>query len=95
MIRTTSKGLLSVAILVAAAGLYGCASTFVQPPDDDATAACQITAAAASAPECNSADRARQLRDAADYKDEPALGYLESPPGLLPIPTTSRNSSSN
>ncbi|WP_424670757.1 hypothetical protein [Candidatus Binatus sp.] len=86
---------LVVTMLAAAAGLYGCASTYIQPTDDDATSACQVTAAAASAAECNSADLARQARDAADYKDEPALGYLNSPPGLLPIPVAARNTSSN
>ena len=96
MISTTSKALVSAALLIAATGLCGCASSYVQPTDDDTAAACEITAAAASSAECsNSADDARQKRDAADYKDEPALGYLESPPGLLPIPLTSRNSSSN
>ena len=86
--------LLFVGMLVGAAGLSGCASSYVEPPDDGA-AACEITAAAASAAECNSDDLARQARDAADYQSEPALGYLSSPPGLLPIPLTSRNSSSN
>jgi len=84
-----------VTVLAAAAGLYGCASTYVQPPESEAASGCEITAAAASAPECNSADLARQARDAADYKDEPALGYLNSPPGLLPIPLTARNPSPN
>jgi hypothetical protein len=84
-----------ITVLAAAAGLYGCAPTYVQSTDDDTASACQITAAAASAAECNSADLARQARDAADYKDEPALGYLNSPPGLLPIPVSARNTSSN
>ena len=84
-----------VTMLAAAAGLYGCASTYLVPTDDDAASACEVTAAAASAAECNSADLARQARDAADYKDEPALGYLNSPPGLLPIPVAARNTSSN
>ena len=84
-----------VAMVAAAAGFYGCASTYIQPTDDDAASACQVTAATASAAECNSADLARQARDAADYKDEPALGYLNSPPGLLPIPVAARNRSSN
>ena len=97
MIVSRLRGLVFVAILVAAATLYGCASSVDPPTDDDAAAsACEITADAANSPDCsNSADNARQKRDAADYKDEPALGYLESPPGLLPIPLTSRNSSSN
>lgn len=83
-----------VAALAAAAGLYGCASSYVEPTND-AASACEITAAAASAAECNSDDLARQARDAADYKDEPALGYLNSPPGMLPIPVSSRNTSPN
>jgi len=82
---------LVVTVLAAAADLYGCASTYVQPTDDDTASACQVTAAAASAADCNSADLARQARDAEDYKDEPALGYLNSPPGLLPIPLSTRN----
>jgi hypothetical protein len=95
MIGSRMNRLLAVAMLVTATGVYGCASTYVQPTDNDAASACEITAAAASAPECNSEDLARQARDAADYKDEPALGYLNSPPGLLPIPVTSRNTSAN
>jgi hypothetical protein len=91
MIESRPKLLLAVVVLTAAAGLYGCASSYVQPTDDDAVAACEITAAS----DCNADDVARQARDAADYKDEPALGYLNSPPGLLPVPLTSRNSSSN
>ena len=84
-----------VTMLAAAAGLYGCASTYLVPTDDDTASACEVTAAAASAAECNSADLARQARDAADYKDEPALGYLNSPPGMLPIPVAARNTSAN
>lgn len=95
MIGSRMNRLLAVAILVTATGVWGCASTYVQPTDSDAASACEITAAAAGAAECNSADLARQARDAADYKDEPALGYLNSPPGLLPIPLTSRNPSPN
>jgi hypothetical protein len=84
-----------VTVLAAATGLYGCASTYIQQTDDDTASACEITAATASAADCNSADLARQASDSADYKDEPALGYLNSPPGLLPIPVSARNSSSN
>jgi hypothetical protein len=86
----TIKRLLSVAVLAAAAGLYGCASSTT---DQDAAviSSCQGT----SQQDCEARDNARQLRDAADYKDEPALGYLRSPPGLLPVPLTSRNTSSN
>src|SRR5579863_9138698 len=94
MIESTFKRLLAVMMLVEATALYGCASSYVEPTGDDAASGCEITAAAASAPECNSANRddlARQARDEADYKDEPALGYLTSPPGLLPIPVNSRN----
>ncbi len=86
---------LVVTMLAAAAGLYGCASTYLVPTDDDTASACEVTAATASAAECNSADLARQARDEADYKDEPALGYLNSPPGLLPIPLSTRNTSAN
>ncbi len=90
MIDLAIKRLLGVAVLAAAAGLYGCASSTA---DQDAamTTACQ----GENRQECEARDNARQLRDAADYQDEPALGYLQSPPGLLPVPLTSRNSSSN
>ena len=90
MIDRAIKRLLGVAVLAAAAGLYGCASSTA---DQDAamTTACQGENRA----ECEARDNARQLRDAADYQDEPALGYLQSPPGLLPVPLTSRNNSSN
>ena len=95
MMGSRLKLALVVTVFAAAAGLYGCASTYVPPTDDDAAAGCEITAAAASAAECNTADLARQARDADDYKDEPALGYLNSPPGLLPIPVSTRNTSAN
>ena len=95
MMGSRLKLALVVTVLAAAASLYGCASTYVPPTDDDSAAACETTAAAAGAPECNSADLARQARDADDYKDEPALGYLNSPPGLLPIPVSARNPSAN
>ncbi len=90
MIDRAIKRLLGVAVLAAAAGLYGCASSTA---DQDAamTTACQ----GEDRQESEARDYARQLRDSADYQDEPALGYLQSPPGLLPVPLTSRNSSSN
>jgi hypothetical protein len=77
-------------LTVAACSLYGCAAA--DPDQADAvTAACQ----GADQQDCEARDNARQLRDAADYKDEPALGYLQSPPGMLPMPLTSRNTSDN
>ncbi len=90
MIDHAIKRLLGVAVLAAAAGLYGCASSTT---DQDAvmTASCE----GKNQQDCEARDNARQVRDAADYQDEPALGYLQSPPGLLPIPLTSRNTSSN
>ena len=94
MMGSRLKLVFVVTMLVAAAGLFGCASTYLVPTDDDTASACEVTAATASAAECNSADLARQARDAADYKDEPALGYLNSPPGMLPIPVAARNTSS-
>lgn len=89
MIDRTIKRLLGVAVLATAAGLYGCASSTT---DQDAAvfASCQ-----GKGQDCEARDNARQLRDAADYQDEPALGYLQSPPGLLPVPLTSRNTSSD
>jgi hypothetical protein len=86
------KVTLAVIAFAAAIGLYGCAPGYVSPTID-AASACEITAA--SAVDCNADDLARQARDAADYKNEPALGYLNSPPGLLPVPVSARNSSSN
>ena len=83
-----------VTALTAATALWGCASTVADPPPDDAAAACEVTAA--SSADCpNPDDLERQARDAADYKNEPALGYLNSPPGLLPVPVSARNSSAN
>ena len=78
----------ALAIFVVAAGLCGCAS--VGSPDSSVTtaAACQGASEAA----CEASDNARQLRDAAAYQNEPELGYVKSPPGMLPMPTTSRNS---
>jgi len=84
MIDRTIKRILAVAILAAAAGLYGCASS-----DTDQTAA-MTTCQGEDHTDCEARDSARQARDAADYRNEPALGYLQSPPGLLPIPLTSR-----
>jgi hypothetical protein len=83
----TIKRILAVAILVAMTGLYGCASSDTNQVA--ASAACQEQG------DCEARDNARQIRDEVDYQDEPALGYLQSPPGLLPIPLTSRNTSSN
>jgi hypothetical protein len=86
MIDTNIRRLLAVTILAAAAGLYGCA---------DQTAAAITSCKGQDQQNCEARDNARQARDAADYQDEPALGYLASPPGLLPVPLTSRNASSN
>jgi len=90
MIDRAIKRLLGVAVLAAAAGLYGCASS-TTGQDAAMTISCQ----GKDRQECEARDNARQLRDAADYQDEPALGYLQSPPGSLPVPLTSRNGSSN
>jgi hypothetical protein len=81
-----------VTVLAASVALWACAST-VDEPVDDMAAACEVTAA--SSVDCNPSDLERQARDAADYKNEPALGYLNSPPGLLPVPVSARNSSAN
>ncbi len=87
MIDGTIRRLLLAAILAATASLvYGCASSDVdQPPS--AAVTCQ------GEKDCEARDNARQQRDADDYQNEPALGYLHSPPGLLPVPVTSRNTS--
>lgn len=81
---------MAVAILVASAGLYGCASSTTGDADASASACPTVGAQA-----CEASDNARQLRDAAAYQDEPELGYVKSPPGMLPMPLTSRNSPLN
>ena len=91
MMNSRLKLVLVVTVLAAATDLYGCATSNYDPPTDDAAAACEVTAAAAGSGDCNADDIARQARDAADYKDEPALGYLNSPPFLLPVPVSTRN----
>jgi hypothetical protein len=89
MVDSTIKRLIAVAIIATAAGLAGCASNV------DQTAAAATTCQGSDQQNCEARDNARQERDAEDYQDEPALGYLASPPGLLPVPLTSRNTSSN
>ena len=79
---------LAVIVLATTAGLYGCAVS-----DPNQTAA--MKSPCQDQNDCEARDNARQIRDEADYQTEPALGYLNSPPGLLPIPLTSRNTSSN
>jgi len=87
MIDGTIRRLLAAAILTATAFLlYGCASSDADQPLS-AAATCQ------GQKDCEASDNARQQRDADDYQNEPALGYLRSPPGLLPVPVTSRNTS--
>jgi hypothetical protein len=90
MIGRTIKRLLTVVLLAAAVSLCGCASS-----DPDQTVAAATTCQGQDQTDCEARDNARQIRDEADYQTEPALGYLNSPPGMLPIPLTSRNSSSN
>jgi hypothetical protein len=85
----TGRRFLAVAILAAAVGLYGCASDTAQ------TDAANTTCHGQDQSDCEARDNARQIRDETDYQNEPALGYLNSPPGMLPIPLTSRNTSSN
>lgn len=90
MFDSRIRRIVAVAILAAAAGLYGCASS-----DPEQTAAMTSTCKGQDQQDCDARDNARQIRDEVDYKDEPALGYLSSPPGMLPIPLTSRNTSAN
>ena len=90
MIGSRMNRLLAVAILAVAAGFYGCASS-----DGDLPKVASTTCHGQDQTDCEARDNARQIRDEADYQTEPALGYLSSPPGLLPIPLTSRNTSSN
>ena len=80
--------IVAIAIFAAAASFSGCAS--IGSPDDGVTMAAPCQGASEAA--CEASDNARQLRDAAAYQDEPELGYVKSPPGMLPMPTTSRNS---
>jgi hypothetical protein len=89
MIDSLMKRLLAVAVLAAAAGFYGCASS--DPAQTTAMNSCQGT----DQQDCAARDNARQIRDEVDYQQEPSLGYLSSPQGLLPIPVTVRNTSSN
>jgi hypothetical protein len=88
-VRIAAKPLVvALAIFGAAAGLCGCAS--VGSPDDGVTMAAPCQGASQEA--CAASDNARQLRDAAAYQNEPELGYVKSPVGMLPMPTTSKNS---
>src|SRR5713226_4117275 len=84
------KLVVAVAILMVASVLYGCASS---DPDDAAAMASPCEGIDQQA--CEASDNARQLRDEADYQGEPELGYVNSPPGMLPMPLTSRNSPLN
>lgn len=81
---------LAVAIPLLAASLYGCASS-----DPDEAAAMASPCVGIDQQACEASDNARQLRDEADYQGEPELGYVNSPPGMLPMPLTSRNSPLN
>jgi hypothetical protein len=90
MLPTIKKFLVALVISVVAAGLYGCASSST---DDGAATASRCQGVGEEA--CAASDNARQLRDAAAYQDEPELGYVKSPPGMLPMPLTSRNSPAN
>jgi hypothetical protein len=90
MIFRSIMRLLAVALIAAAAGICGCASS-----DPAQTASAATTCNGQDQTDCEARDNARQIRDEADYQAEPALGYLNSPPGMLPIPLTSRNSSPN
>jgi hypothetical protein len=89
MIRSLNL-ILAAAVLAATVGLYGCASS-----DEDSPKVASTTCQGQDQTDCEARDNARQIRDEADYQTEPALGYLSSPPGLLPIPLTSRNTSAN
>jgi len=82
----TLRLVLAAVVLATTASLYGCAAS---DPNHAMASTCQ------DQNDCEARDNARQIRDEADYQTEPALGYLNSPPGLLPIPLTSRNTSSN
>jgi hypothetical protein len=87
--KRTIKLILAAVVLATTAGLYGCASS------EDQMVAAMTTKTCQNQDDCEARDNARQIRDEADYQDEPSLGYLNSPPGLLPVPVTSRNTSAN
>jgi hypothetical protein len=89
MIERSIRRLMAVVTIATVAGLYGCASSDEQMVADTAT--CHDS----DQQNCEARDNARQARDADDYQNEPALGYLQSPPGMLPVPLTSRNTSSS
>jgi len=75
--------------LLVSATLYGCG------PSDENDVAAMAAPCQGDQQSCEALDNARQLRDAADYGTEPELGYVKSPPGMLPMPLTSRNSPLN
>ena len=83
------KLVVATAIFLVSATLYGCG-----PSDENDTAA-MAAPCQGDQQSCEALDNARQLRDAADYTTEPELGYVKSPPGMLPMPLTSRNSPLN
>ena len=78
----------ALAIFVAATAMCGCASM----GSSDNGAAMAKSCEGAGEGDCAASDNARQLRDAAAYQNEPELGYVKSPVGMLPMPTTSKNS---
>jgi hypothetical protein len=83
------KLVLAIAIVLVSATLYGCGSS------DENDLAAMAAPCQGDQQSCEALDNARQLRDAADYNTEPELGYVKSPPGMLPMPLTSRNSPLN
>jgi hypothetical protein len=85
----TGKLVIAITILLLSATLYGCGSS------DENDAAAIAGPCQGDQQSCEALDNARQLRDAADYGTEPELGYVKSPPGMLPMPLTSRNSPLN
>ena len=87
--RVATKLVLAIAILFVSANLYGCG------PSDENDAAAMAAPCSGDQQSCEALDNARQLRDAADYGTEPELGYVKSPPGMLPMPLTTRNSPLN
>lgn len=79
-----SKLLIVVAALTLAVVSSRCAST---TPATEMAARCDTGDRQA----CVSADDAKEVRDEAEYAHEPEMGFIESPPGLLPMPIQSRN----
>jgi hypothetical protein len=83
-----------VAASLAAAILSGCASSESTSAHAEASAMLASRCQSGDRLACESADKARQLRDETAYREEPALGYASMPQGLaMPMPTVAHSPS--